>query len=521
VNLLAANLFTNDPKVKKLRIKPVTAAMILKPKHKTGGMGIKFESFSDSTSVSVISDNVSKQIEAKKIMTEYIFDGCPHPINISGKQRQSLLKAYKKWTPMQSISKLFQSTWEILAAEIIFDVFPRFMMSNLCYEIAYRYLEDKTVIDPIVAISYPIKDDFFQAGPAISDKDIEFFVETLTNSPNFELIYDSTTSSRQQSKNNKGNQNITCIERVYQYPTDWLTNITLLRKFTTYKMEGILPYSLKHCIHTLCNYENLQKFIPHANGIQVLRQLNDSEFLQEYLQQQKKMNMENEISGLLMKRKRKCNLISMDFQYDINHFPRKFIYSHTADFDPQKKEFVSCMKSSPYLPLEVHSKFDYNRKHIMPFCSDDGEVSENESVLVMLGIKLFVLKYLSDSKTLLQIIDIHNEVPLSSSFLSLRSLTKQFMLGFSSSSNGKNNKSSSQSSLAFNIFSMKTFLDCLGKLERTGGDVKMDSLEQNAFHQLISDFDLSVLDYLQSDNQDIWIIGTSCNPLRNIYFHFI
>jgi hypothetical protein len=199
----------------------------------------------------------------KEIYSTFIDDDSNKPVNISGITKNNFIEKITpqlsvddNWIIDEPIDEIFDEMKRIVKAEMIVDVFPRFLKCSQCSEILNKYKNNPKVLLPKLAMKNSYNNDFV-THKIILDTDIEYFKRASEDSFDFEIL--SWNSSKI----------ITTFFGVHNY----IPKVTLVDDMTVYKYDAIVPYPLEHVICSLALLNNRLKYDEDCKAV------NENEFI--------------------------------------------------------------------------------------------------------------------------------------------------------------------------------------------------------------------------------------------------
>jgi hypothetical protein len=137
--------------------------------------------------------------KVKKILETYIYDGSPKEINLSGKIKQRILNSTKMFQDSNETEvklemeskKIFEEAKNSVYAVMGADSFPRFIRTEIARKVYCKYLGNKEIMSPLLAVSYHYKDDNFYECETLKHlvmNDIQFLKSMLVDSFDWNLV---------------------------------------------------------------------------------------------------------------------------------------------------------------------------------------------------------------------------------------------------------------------------------------------------------------------------------------------
>eukprot|EP01080_Neovahlkampfia_damariscottae_P012052 gene12052-5548_t len=323
-------------------------------------------------------ENIEKVFE---IVDEFIDPKGEKSLNLSAPTRNDFLDKFqiqrkyetKTWAMDKSIDVVFVKIREIIAQELMLDVFPRFSRTQACIDIVKQYRNNKKLVSPALTLRFTIPDEFF-FNPIITDQDLEFFRKAAEDSFDYELISSSNESIR-----------------TYFGMHNYLPTVTLVDNLDVYKYEGILSYPLEHLICSLSLHKDQLVYDPACQSYTILK----------HFPHEKYAELVNETDTDGIESRRGCCISTFDYSHPKESTNYKRSIATTIDY--KSDTFIVCNKPV----IDDFSKSEEMKKNLKHwkepkilnfFNKETGEEKEKECYFSF-EISLYIYKKIDEQKT--------------------------------------------------------------------------------------------------------------------------
>eukprot|EP01080_Neovahlkampfia_damariscottae_P007396 gene7396-11718_t len=270
-----------------------------------------------------------------EIYDNYIIKNAPKEINLSADNRENFrnqnraqLENRNEWIS-EPDQEFYDTLKRIVHAQLLHDVFPRFIRTDLCIKTIRRHESDPTVVQR--RESYSGKEDFkfdyddeFFTHPHFKDKDFDFFLTIFQDSYHWKLF------------GSKAEENM----NAYFGTANFLPYVKLLKTMTTVKLECILPCTFDQALISFFDNEQIYKSDPNCGKYETEEYYTYEHLLDIF----KKNGQESDIS----KYKRDLSVNSMTIKLPFPFNSRVANYSLSGYYDEKNQIFMRIGKS--FLP---------------------------------------------------------------------------------------------------------------------------------------------------------------------------
>jgi hypothetical protein len=273
------------------------------------------------------------------IITTFVESEAPRELNISAKDRQSMLKTYSnlEMVGIESVMNQFGRVGRIIEGEMTNDVMPRFVRSsvwlNLVNTKGENWLDNVGVLKKAVEMEYT--DDDFK-GNYVEDRDIAFMRSISKDSYDWKLL---GWDKNQQIMAFKSD-----IITKYFPKTAWVQDGASICKYV-----GILPYPFDVVEHYMLHAKYVNEFDANVVNQRTVQYLSYEELKERYPDKD-------------MKQGRSVCVMLYDVKFPFPFAPRIYCVNSTAFHDPETQESITMSK-----PCYHESLSEYNLKKTLPF----------------------------------------------------------------------------------------------------------------------------------------------------------
>eukprot|EP01080_Neovahlkampfia_damariscottae_P012228 gene12228-5814_t len=180
-----------------------------------------------------------------EIYDTYIVKNAPKEINLSAENLENFRK--------------------IIHSQLLHDVFPRFIRTELCIKTIRQLETDSTVFEKREVYDFPYQDEDFNID-IVTDIDVEFMNRLMKDGYDWELIF----SDKKLQMNS------------FYLKMDYLTNVSFFKNSNIQKYESIIPFGLQHCIEALAPISQLKKYDKAVQHLECTSYFSGEESMSKY-----------------------------------------------------------------------------------------------------------------------------------------------------------------------------------------------------------------------------------------------
>eukprot|EP01080_Neovahlkampfia_damariscottae_P003760 gene3760-6648_t len=222
-----------------------------------------------------------------EIYDTYIIKNSPKEINLSAENLENFRKKNKIQLEDRNTNLLENEPFDILKriihSQLLHDVFPRFIRSDLCIKTIKLHQRDSKVVEKREVYDFPYKDEDFTS-EIVTDIDIEFMNRLMKDGYDWELVF----SDKKLQMN------------TFYFKNEYFPNVSFLKDSNIQKFESIIPFGLQHCIDALVPISQVKKYDRAIVDIKCKSYLDGDESLKKYPDQMK-MKRSNAVFNITAK----------------------------------------------------------------------------------------------------------------------------------------------------------------------------------------------------------------------------
>jgi hypothetical protein len=303
----------------------------------------------------------------KKILETYIYDGSPKEINLSGKIKQKILNATKELKDSEDTNvvlefepkKIFEESLKNVYAVMGADSFPRFIRTEEAKKIYTKYLGNKEIMSPMLAVSYQYKDENFYECETLKHlvmNDIQFLKSMLVDSFDWNLV-----DSQPDSMN------------IYISTVNYLPNVSFFKDCVVIKWDYIMPYNYKDIFMNNSRDEQVDGMITNVDCLDLQECIyKDQEFI--------------------------FGKFDMDIKLPFPFSMRKYLFTATSWYDQENETYYWINK--PYIPETLQHVHDVNNKVTFSNVHTSKTAKPKKvGCIVYYSFEIFIYKKINDHLT--------------------------------------------------------------------------------------------------------------------------
>eukprot|EP01080_Neovahlkampfia_damariscottae_P011419 gene11419-4586_t len=205
-----------------------------------------------------------------EIYDNYITKNSPKEINLSSdnivkfkKQNERQLNNRNKW--ISELIDHFDILYRVINSQLLYDVFPRFIRTDLCINTVKSHIKDYTVVENREAYDFPYKDDDFKS-EIVTDIDVEFMNRMMEDGYDWELVF----SDKKLQMN------------TFYLKTNCFPNVSFLKDSSIQKFESIIPFAFQECIDAFVPIQQVKKYDQALKDIKCTCYMDGKESMRQY-----------------------------------------------------------------------------------------------------------------------------------------------------------------------------------------------------------------------------------------------
>jgi hypothetical protein len=270
---------------------------------------------------------------SKKIILDFINEGSPNEINISGKSKLTLMENYDAGMADLNDSnieeiyqKLFFPIEKIVKQEMYHDSWKRFLRTNVCVSLMKKYKNNSSICSPQITELFSHSDDYFKH-PFVYDQDFDFANLLIQDNNNWELLW-----TNEEKKMN------TFYSKLNFFPL-----VKFSKNVKTVKFESVIPMSLQRVLLSYSTIEGNVKADPNTMYLKTLKNYSFEEL--------KQVAKEKGFQEHVGKYQRGLSLNESHLAFPFPFDPRIWKYSCSMHYNPEDENVMVLLK--PFIEGDI------------------------------------------------------------------------------------------------------------------------------------------------------------------------